>query len=107
LTTDLSASLEKLLARGQDSATLRFALGTEYLKQEQPELAIKHLRAAIEMDLNYSAAWKLLGKAQVAAGLQQEAQTTFTQGIAIARARGDEQAVREMQVFLRRLETSS
>jgi len=103
----MTASLEKLLARGQDSATLRFALGTEYLKLDQPKRASEHLHAAVAMDPNYSAAWKLLGKAQVALGLLQEADATFTRGIAVARAHGDEQAAREMQVFLRRLQTSS
>lgn len=100
---DVSASLEKLLAEGRDSAMLRFALGTEYLKQDQHELAIRHLSAAVGMDSRYSAAWKQLGKAQAAHGLLQAAKQSYTRGIAVALERGDEQAAREMQVFLRRL----
>ncbi len=100
---DVGASLEKLLAEGRDSATLRFALGTEYLKQDQCELAIRHLSAAVQMDPVYSAAWKQLGKAQAAGGLQQAAKDSYARGIAVALERGDEQAAREMQVFLRRL----
>jgi Tfp pilus assembly protein PilF len=99
----VSASLEKLLADGRDSATLRFALGTEYLKQSQRELAIRHLSAAVDMDPGYSAAWKQLGKAQAAEGQLVAARDSYQRGIAVALERGDEQAAREMEVFLRRL----
>jgi Tfp pilus assembly protein PilF len=102
-----SDRLENLLARGEDNATLRFALGSEYLKQDRPDLAIGHLSVAVTLDPSYSAAWKLLGKAQAQAGLLQEAKETYEHGISVARQRGDEQAAREMQVFLRRLQTGS
>lgn len=98
------ASLEKLIADGKDGATLRFALGTEYLKQEKMNHAIRHLGAAVEMNPGYSAAWKLLGKAYASTGSIQEAKAAYEQGIAVALERGDKQAAREMQVFLRRLE---
>ena len=98
------ARLEKLLDAGKDSATLRFALGSELLKENANALAIRHLRAAVDMEPGYSAAWKLLGRAQAAAGLPADARESFTRGIAVAAERGDEQAVREMRVFLRRLE---
>lgn len=106
MTVDPSVGLEKLLAQGQDSATLRFALGSEYLKQGKSELAIAHLSAAVAMEPGYSAAWKLLGKAQTAAGRLAEARDSYARGIAVATERGDEQAAREMRVFLRRLERS-
>jgi predicted Zn-dependent protease len=96
--------LEKLLDAGKDSAILRFALGSELLKEDDNVLAIRHLRAAVDMEPNYSAAWKLLGKAQAAAGLREDARESLARGIAVAVERGDEQAVREMRVFLRRLE---
>jgi Tfp pilus assembly protein PilF len=99
----VSANLEKLLADGRDSAELRFALGTEYLKQDRHDLAIRHLSAAVQMEAGYSAAWKHLGKAQAAKGLVQAAKHSFARGIAVALERGDEQAAREMRVFLRRL----
>lgn len=100
---DVSGNLEKLLADGRDSAALRFALGSEYLKQKQHELAIRHLSAAVQMDPGYSAAWKQLGKAQAAQGLLEAAKDSFSRGIAVALERGDEQAAREMRVFQRRL----
>lgn len=104
---DLSARLEQLLANGKDNATLRFALGSEYLRREMAELAVPHLRAAVALDPSYSAAWKLLGKAQAATGQLDDAVESYRQGIAIAVERGDAQAAREMRVFLRRIETRS
>ncbi|MDH3419377.1 MAG: tetratricopeptide repeat protein [Gammaproteobacteria bacterium] len=97
------ANLERLIADGKDSATLRFALGAAYLKQEKMTHAIRHLGAAVEMNPGYSAAWKLLGKAYANAGQTEEAKQSYESGIAVALERGDAQAAREMQVFLRRL----
>ncbi len=97
------ASFERLLAAGKDGALLRFGLGNEYLKQGDAETAAAHLRRAVELDPAYSAAWKLLGKALAAAHRHDEALAAWRDGIAAAERRGDKQAMREMQVFARRL----
>lgn len=97
---------EAILARGEDSASLRFALGNEYLKQAKTALAMEHLRTAVALDPKYSAAWKLLGRAQTDAGLTDDAIASFLEGIRVANERGDVQAAREMKVFLRRLQGS-
>ena len=99
----LTENLEKMLAAGTDNALLRFGLGNAYLHANDPERAVGHLRRAVEHDPGYSAAWKLLGKALEAAEPAQAAQA-WRSGIAAAEAKGDKQAAREMQVFLRRLE---
>ena len=99
-----TANLEAMLARGEDNATLRFALGSEYLKAGVLDKAVGHLSVAVNLDPDYSAAWKLLGKAQTEAGLPAAAIDTYRRGIDVATGRGDQQAVREMQVFLKRLE---
>jgi len=96
-------SFEKLLAAGRDSALLRFSLGSEYLKIEQFDDAVAHLESAVKQSPDYSAAWKLLGKARLGAGDPEAARTAWKQGIAVADARGDKQAAKEMAVFLRRL----
>lgn len=83
---------------------LRFALATRYLEQGDAERACEHALAASQLDPDYSAAWKVLGQAQAACGRTEAATSTFREGIAVAERRGDRQAVREMQVFLRRLE---
>ncbi len=92
-----------MLARGEDNPTMRFALGSAYLTAGSFDKAVGHLSVAVNLDPDYSAAWKMLGKAQTAAGLPDAAIETYRRGIEVATRRGDRQAVREMQVFVRRL----
>jgi len=94
---------EDLLAMGRDNALLRFSLGNEYLKAGDAERAVEHLRCALEFDIGYSAAWKLLGKSLASAGHIDDALSAYAEGIAIAQAKGDKQAMKEMQVFAHRL----
>jgi Tfp pilus assembly protein PilF len=95
--------LEALLAAGQDSASLRFALANHYLRSGHAERAIEHAEVAVSLDPNYSAAWRVLGQAQVAAERPEDAALSFQRGIVVARESGDRQVEKEMQVFLRRL----
>ena len=98
------ANLEKLLGTPRDGALLRYSLGCEYLKAGEPARAVEHLRAAVEREPRYSAAWKMLGKALAESGRAAEAAEAYRSGIEAARAKGDRQAEKEMSVFLRRLE---
>ena len=100
----LIANLEKLLGTPRDGALLRYSLGTEYLKAGDAARALECLREAVAREPQYSAAWKMLGRALAGAGREDEAHAAFTAGIAAARARGDKQAEKEMAVFARRLE---
>jgi len=100
-------TLLKMLAAGKDGALLRFGIGGEYLKDGQPARAVSHLRRAVELDPRYSAAWKLLGRALAESGDIPQARAAYEQGIAVALARGDQQAAREMGVFLKRLDRRS
>lgn len=95
--------LEQLLASGQDSALLRYGLGNEYLKAGRFDRAVEHFRKAVEHDSNYSAAWKLLGRALTSAGRNDDAIRAYENGIRVAEEKGDVQAAKEMAVFLRRL----
>ena len=97
-------NFEAMLARGQDSALLRYGLGSEYLKLQQSDKAIEHLARALRLDPAYSAAWKLYGKALSAAGRYAEALAAFDRGIAAAEQKGDVQAAKEMRVFRKRAE---
>lgn len=96
-------NFEAMLAAGRDNALLRFSLGNEYLKQGDAAKAVEHLRRAVEHDPKYSAAWKLLGRALTDIEAWQEALVAYQQGIAVAEARGDKQAAKEMDVFARRI----
>jgi Tfp pilus assembly protein PilF len=98
---------EALLAQGKDNALLRFGLGSQYLQAGDAARAATHLQAAVAHDPDYSAAWKLLGKALAAEGRRDEAITAYRSGIGAADRRGDKQASREMTVFLRRLENDA
>ena len=97
-------NLEKLLATGEESALLRFSLGSEYLKLKQTWVAIFHLKRALELDPKYSAAWSLLATALSEGGILHEALHTYRRGIEVAQERGDQQAAKEMAVYAKRLE---
>jgi len=96
--------LEKMLAKGVDNALLRFGLGKGYLDRGEPAQAAEHLQRCIEFDPKYSAAWKLLGKAQEAAGNTAAARSAWEKGLEAAQAHGDKQAEKEITVFLKRLD---
>ncbi|MBV4453581.1 MULTISPECIES: hypothetical protein [Pseudomonas] len=97
-------SLEKMLAKGVDNALLRFGLGKGYLDVKDYARAAEHLHKCVEFDPMYSAAWKLLGKAQLGLGDQPAARHTWERGIEAAQAHGDKQAEKEMTVFLKKLD---
>jgi len=97
-------SLEKLVGTPRDGALLQFSLGMEYLKLENSEKAIAHLRNSVARDAGYSAAWRALGKALESAGNSGEDLDAYRKGIAAAHAKGDKQAEKEMTVFARRIE---
>ena len=97
-------SFERMLAAGKDGALLRFSLGNEHLKAGDAARAVEHLARAVALDPDYTAAWKLYGKALTAAGRNEDALTAYRAGIEVAKRRGDKQAEKEMRVFARRLE---
>ena len=103
MTTPIIANLEKMLNGPRDGALLRFSLGNEWLKVGDAARAADYFRAAVERDANYSAAWKLLGKALSEGGAVDDAIAAYRQGIAVAEAKGDIQTAKEMGVFVKRL----
>lgn len=103
MTDQIITNLLTMLDQAQDTALIRFSLGNAYLNSNDYEQAIKHLAQALKHDPDYSAAWKLYGKALAAAGRDNEAITAYKQGIQIAENKGDIQAAKEMKVFLKRL----
>ncbi|MHB8622470.1 MAG: tetratricopeptide repeat protein [Sulfuricaulis sp.] len=96
-------NLEAMLVRGQDNALVRYGIGAEYAKLNQPDKAAEHLRQAVKKDPKYSAAWKLLGQVLTDAGHQDEAIAAYNCGITVAQEKGDKQAAKEMAVFLKRI----
>ncbi len=97
-------NLKKMLENGQDSALLRYSLGTACQKSGDLSQAREHLTAAVTQDPGYSAAWKAYGKLLAELDQPREAADAFTQGIAVAEKKGDIQAAKEMKVFLKRVQ---
>lgn len=88
----------------RDGALLRFSLANALLETNDTDAAVAECRRALDFDAHYSAAWKLLGKAHLAADDPAAAADAWREGIRVAAERGDKQAEKEMTVFLRRLE---
>jgi predicted Zn-dependent protease len=103
MSVDVIANLRVQIGGKRDGALLRISLANALLAAGQRAEAIVELRAALVFDPNYSAAWKQLGRILADDDQTESARAAFTQGIAVADARGDRQAGKEMRVFLRRL----
>jgi len=100
---DIIENLKTLLAQGQDNSVLHFSLGNAYLNEKKYPQAIKHFSRTLELNPEYSAAWKLYGKALAGNSQIDEAIIVYEKGISVAEKKGDIQAAKEMKVFLKRL----
>lgn len=97
------AVLEKMLAQGNDNLLLRYTLGTLCLKEGMLEAAAEHLQQALTQDPTHSASWKNYARALMKLERDPDAIRAYESGISVAREKGDIQAVKEMEVFLKRL----
>ncbi|MDE0757271.1 MAG: hypothetical protein OSB45_03850 [Pseudomonadales bacterium] len=95
--------LEKLLASGTDSSLLRFGLGSAYFTAGNNDKAVEHLRCCIAQDDNYTAAFKLLGKALYRQQQWHAAAEVFKRGCCRAAQNGDKQAEKEIRVFIEKI----
>ncbi|HLF30680.1 MAG TPA: tetratricopeptide repeat protein [Xanthomonadales bacterium] len=93
-----------MISSGRDSAMLRLTLARLLARQGKLPEAIQHLESAVAQDPAYTAAWKELGRLFEDAGNPASARAAWQRGVAVAQARGDKQAGKEMNVFLKRLE---
>lgn len=98
----MKEKFQAMLDAGRDSALLRFSLGELCFKAGDTEEAVGHLAEAVRQDPDYSAAWKLYGRALLDNEQYAQAISVLDQGIGVAEQRGDNQAAREMQVFRKR-----
>jgi predicted Zn-dependent protease len=104
---DFIARLRAQLGGPRDGALLRYSLGNALLAHGDTTGAVVALREALDFDPHYSAAWKTLGRALAQGGDAPAAIDAYERGIAVAQARGDVQAAKEMSVFLARLRKAS
>ncbi|WP_237057147.1 tetratricopeptide repeat protein [Microbulbifer sediminum] len=103
MTNPIIERLRAQLEAGQDSALLRFGLGSALFNAKSYAEAAEHLQLCTEQMPDHSAAWKLLGRSRMALGEEQRARLAFERGLEVARARGDVQVEREIGVFLQKL----
>jgi predicted Zn-dependent protease len=103
MSDNVVARLRKQIGGPRDGSLLRFSIGNALVAEDKLSEAIVEFRETLNYDPNYSAAWKALGRALNDAGDTDAAIEAYTRGIEVASARGDQQAAKEMQVFLKRL----
>ena len=94
----------KLLEKDPENPMILFSLGNELFKEGEYGEARTHLRRAIENKPDYSVAYRTLGRAHYELHEDAEARRVFTEGREVAEKNGDLQTVREIDVFMRRLE---
>lgn len=103
MTNPIIQRLQAQLDQGRDSPLLRFGLGSALFNDRDYAAAARHLALCVEQMPQHSAAWKLLGRSHMALGEREAARAAFTRGREVARAQGDKQVEREVEVFLRKL----
>src|SRR5579883_2871103 len=81
------ANLRAQLGGPRDGALLRYSLGGALLDAGEWAEAVIQLREALTFDPDYSAAWKLLGKAQLASGDSASAAKEWRKSAATCRRR--------------------
>lgn len=97
-------ALEELVADEPDDDTARFMLATELARVAEHARAAEHFRAVLAHDPEYTAAWRGLGRAQIALGERDAARETLVRGLDVASRTHDYQSGREMEAFLARLD---
>ncbi len=92
-------NLLKLLEKDPDNALLRFSVGSAYLKENDLEQAKEHLAKSVELDPQYSAAWKLYGKVLQQSKEFELAEQVLAKGIKVATDRGIFKPLRRCRCF--------
>jgi uncharacterized protein HemY len=99
-----SDMFRKLLERDPRNPMVLYSLGNELFKEGRYGEARDHLRRAIENKPDYSVAYRMLGRSYYELHENTEARNVFLKGREVAKENGDLQTVKEINVFLRRLE---
>jgi len=97
-------AIEKLIDGGRDSYESRLAAGQARLRHGDLKKAIEHFEAALRHKPDQTTAWQELGRALEANCESGPARNAWSRGIEVARANGDKQAEKVMNVWLKRLE---
>jgi predicted Zn-dependent protease len=99
-----SDMFRKLLQKDPNNPMILYSLGNELFKEDHYAEARDLLQRAIENKSDYSVAYRMLGRAHFELHENTEARSAFLKGKEVARKNGDLQTVKEIDVFMRRLE---
>jgi uncharacterized protein HemY len=99
-----SDMFRKLLKKDANNPMILYSLGNELFKEGRYEEARGLLQRAVENKPDYSVAYRMLGRAHYELHENTEAKNVFLGGKEVAQKNGDLQTVKEIDVFLRRLE---
>jgi Flp pilus assembly protein TadD len=105
--SDRIAAFKEVAEEMPDDPEVRFGLAGAYLDAGQAESAVTEYRETIRLKPDYSAAHRGLGRALERAGRIAEAKAAYQQGLDVATRNGDLQTVKEIEVFLRRLDKTA
>ena len=92
--------LEEFLAADAADLFSRYALALELEKEQRPTEAVAELRAVLERDAGYVAAYYHLGRMLARAGQTAEAREVYRTGLDVAAKAGDRRTRDEIQEAL-------
>ena len=102
--TSRTDMFRKLLERDSNNPMVLYSLGNELFKEQKYLEAREYLNRAVQNKPDYSVAYRMLGRALYELHEDAEARRVFAEGRKVAERNGDLQTVKEIDVFVRRLE---
>lgn len=102
--TSRADMFRKLLDKDPNNPMVLYSLGNELFKEQRYLEAREYLSGAVRNKPDYSVAYRTLGRVLYELNEDVEARRVFAQGREVAQRNGDLQTVREIDVFVRRLE---
>lgn len=94
------AFLEQTTASGSADSFAWYALGLEYRKEARVDDAVRAFATLREKDPAYLAVYLMAGQTLAEAGRAEDAKEWFGAGIALARTRGDQKTLGELETAL-------
>ena len=99
-----SEMFRKLLDRDPENPMVLYSLGNELFKEGRHAEAREYLGRAVRNKPDYSVAYRTFGRVLFELEQDEEAARVFAEGREVAQGNGDLQTVKEIDVFVRRLE---
>ena len=104
--SDRIAEFKEVAELMPEDPVVRFGLAGAYLDAGQAESAILEYQETVRLKPDYSAAHRGLGRALERAGRPEDARAAYAKGLEVATQTGDLQTRKEIEVFLRRLDSA-